>query len=136
MKDAALSLRNIIKIAFQKSSELPWPPTASELYRRADTLLPEELDKFLTFVLSGDRDSDADAKTKRLVLSIGQDLCRAVTDGEWKLPKHILLCATVRHLYRSSKLTSILHRLGHCESYKFGLELETAMAKAIYHHRG
>ena len=60
-----------------------------------------------------------------------QDLCRAVTSGEWKLPKHILLCASIRHLYKSKKLINILNRLGHSESYDFGLELETAMAKAI-----
>ena len=60
-----------------------------------------------------------------------QDLCRAVTNVEWKLPKHILLCASIRHLYKSKKLINILNRLGHSESYDFGLELETAMAKAI-----
>lgn len=64
-------------------------------------------------------------------LSIGEDLCRAVTNGQWKLSKHMFLCTTVRHLYRSKQLTMILNRLGHCESYDFGLELETAMAKAL-----
>lgn len=60
-----------------------------------------------------------------------QDICRAVTKGTWKLPKHILLCTTIRHLYRSRQLTTILSRLGHCETYDFGLELETALAKAL-----
>ena len=60
-----------------------------------------------------------------------QDICRAVTKGEWKLSKNILLCTTVRHLYRSKQLTTILSRLGHCETYDFGLELETALAKAL-----
>ena len=64
-------------------------------------------------------------------MSIAQDICRVVTDGEWKLPKHILLCTTIRHLYRSKQLTTILNRLGHSESYDFGLELETAQAKAV-----
>ena len=54
-----------------------------------------------------------------------------MTNGEWKLPKHILLCSTIRHLYRSKQLTNILHRLGHSESYDFGLKVETAMADAI-----
>ena len=45
--------------------------------------------------------------------------------------KHILLCTTIRHLYHSKQLTSILHKPGHSESYDFGLELETAMTKAI-----
>ena len=37
----------------------------------------------------------------------------------------------MRHLYRSKLLTTILVRLGHCETYDFGLELETAIAKAL-----
>ena len=37
----------------------------------------------------------------------------------------------MRHLYRSKLLTTILARLGHCETYDFGLELETAIAKAL-----
>ena len=54
-----------------------------------------------------------------------------MTNGEWKLPKNILLCSTIRHLYRSKQLTNILHRLGHSESHDFGLEVETALAEAI-----
>ena len=65
------------------------------------------------------------------IYSIGQDICRAASQGRWKLSKHVLICVTLRHLYRSKQLTTILNRLGHCESYSFGLELETAMAKAI-----
>ena len=60
-----------------------------------------------------------------------QDICHAVTSGRWKLPKHILLCTTIRHLYRNRQLTTILNRLGHCETYDFGLELETALADAL-----
>ena len=58
-------------------------------------------------------------------------MCRAATKGEWKFSKHILLCATARHLYRNKQLITILSRLGHCESYGFGLVLETALAKAL-----
>ena len=57
-----------------------------------------------------------------------QDICRAVTKGEWKLSK---LCTTIGHMYRSKQLTTILSRLGHCETYDFSLELETALAKAL-----
>ena len=38
---------------------------------------------------------------------------------------------SLRHLYRSKLLTAILARLGHCETYDFGLELETAISKAL-----
>lgn len=37
----------------------------------------------------------------------------------------------VRPLYHSKQLTTILHKLSHSESYDLGLELETAVAKAI-----
>ena len=50
---------------------------------------------------------------------------------EWNLSKHILLSTTVRHLHSSKQLTTILSRLRHCETYVFGLELETALAKAL-----
>jgi hypothetical protein len=43
----------------------------------------------------------------------------------------MLLCVTVRHLFSSKQLTKILHRLGHSETYDFGLEMETALAKAL-----
>ena len=88
--------------------------------------------KFLFLVIAGTSEAgERSEKTKRLALSIGQDLCRAVTHGEWKLPKHILLCSTIQHMYRINQLTTIINRLGHSESYAFALELETAMNKAI-----
>ena len=38
---------------------------------------------------------------------------------------------TIRHLYRSKQLTTLLNRLGHHESHSFSAELETAIAKAL-----
>ena len=67
----------------------------------------------------------------RLIGSIGQDICRATTRGQWKLPKHIFLCITLRHLFRSKDLTTLMNRFGHCESYSFSLEVETVIAKAL-----
>ncbi|XP_068233918.1 uncharacterized protein [Palaemon carinicauda] len=117
---------------FHESTPLPWPPTADELDARAsEEYLPTELMKFLSTLLVDEVVVEKSEKCQRLVLSIAQDICRAVTKGEWKLPKHILLCSTIRHLYRSKQLTNILHRLGHSESYDFGLEVETALAEAI-----
>ena len=60
-----------------------------------------------------------------------QDICRGVTRREWNLSEHILLCTIVRHLYSSKQLTAVFSRLRHCENYVFGLELETALAKAL-----
>ena len=42
----------------------------------------------------------------------------------------ILVKKTIRHVYRS-KQTNILNQLCHCESYFFGVELETAIAKTL-----
>ena len=114
-----------------------------------DEVLPSELETFLNYVVSGDAKMDKGDKMKRIgqviicflvyvnLISLTfsfprtkmwshyiQDICRAATNGEWKLPKHILLCTTVHHLYRSKLLTTILARLGHCKTYDFGLELE------------
>lgn len=95
-----------------------------------DKVIPRTLDIFFSLVVSGvPRALSEDAE--RLIYSIGQDLCRAVSSGEWKLPKHIILCMTLRHLYRSKQLLMLLSRLGHCETYNFSLELETAVAEAL-----
>ena len=131
-EDVALYLRSIIQRAFNESKMQPWPPSADDLQNSSEDGICAELAQFLSLVISGDEESGKKCvKTMRIVQSIGQDICRAVTNGEWKLPKHILLSTTVRHLYRSRKLTTILNRLGHCESYDFTLELETAIAQAI-----
>ena len=132
-QDVALLLRvrGLILRAFKESKDLPWPPTANDMELNAESLLPPDLVRFLSLVMAGKEDTDMSEKTKRLVFSIGQDMCRVVSEGEWKLPKHILLCMTVRHLFRSKQLTTILHRLGHSQNYSFGLELETAQAKAL-----
>ena len=106
---------------------LPWLPTANDLDLNLNEQPPKELIKFIHIVLGGTESEIKCEKTERLVYSIGQDLCRAVTDGEWKLLKYILLCATVCHMYKSRQLTTIFNKLGHCESYDFGLELETAL---------
>lgn len=130
-QEVAFLLRGIMLKAYKASKELPWPPTADDIELSFKNVLPKELLRFLNIVIAGKEEIETSEKMNRLVFSIGQDLCRAVTDGKWKLPKHILLCLTVRHLFRSKQLTTILNRLGHSENYEFGLELETALAKAI-----
>ena len=127
ISDIALMLRSAIQRGFQESKALPWPPTPDNL---ATVDIPQELITFLNIVIARKPNVSSD-KVHRLVLSIGQDFCRCVTGGDLKLPKHVFLCMTVRHLYRSKHLATILNTLGHCQSYDFGLELETAMAKAL-----
>lgn len=38
---------------------------------------------------------------------------------------------TLRHLFRSKSITTLINRLGHCESYTYSIELETALANSI-----
>ena len=38
-----------------------------------------------------------------IVFAIELNLCRAVSEAEWKLPKHVLLCVSVKHLFRSAQ---------------------------------
>ena len=116
LRDAGLELRRIIQQAFKDSTVHDIP----------DPWLPDELHTFLNYIFDG-QNNNKNMKTYHLILSIGQDICRAVTSGQCRLPKHILLCTTIRHLYRSRQLTNILSRLGHCKSYAFGLELDTAL---------
>lgn len=107
LQEAALTLHSHIIKAFKDSEELPWPPTAQELDAvKMDELLPEHLVQFLRAVVTGTQEVDKCEKTQRLVYSITQDVCRAATRGQWKLPKHILLCATLRHLYHSKQVSN------------------------------
>ena len=47
------------------------------------------------------------------------------------MPKHILLCMTLRHMFRSKELLTLINKFGHCEGYNFSLALEAAIAKAV-----
>ena len=129
VREVALLMRGIIMKSFRDSKELPWPPSANDLEITSE-VLPNQLMKFLSIVIDKQVISSSD-QSNRLVMSIGQDICRAVTHGEWKLPKHILLCMTLRHLYRSKLLLTLLNRFGHCESNCFAMELEYAVDTAL-----
>lgn len=72
-EDVALLLHDTIKKTFRESKSLPWPPTADDLeVTSLDDLLPSDLMKFLTLIISGDADIKKCEKTRRLVLSISQ----------------------------------------------------------------
>ena len=128
VKEVALSLRNDIFSAYAASEALPWPPTAHQLEESVE-VLPGSIAKFLGILFIGSN-VDGSTRVNRLIQSIGQDLCRATTSGQWKMPKHILLCMTLRHLFRSAELITLINRFGHCDNYSFSLELETALAEA------
>ncbi|GFR60927.1 hypothetical protein ElyMa_005417700 [Elysia marginata] len=70
-------------------------------------------------------------RAERLVRSMAEDICFNVTPGQWKMPKHLLLGMTVRHLTGSFQVINILNRFGHCASHSTLLELETAMCDSV-----
>ena len=132
LKGTTKYLRDSIRSAFRKSKEMTWSLTLEDVKKLASEPLPEELQRFLSLVFSGiEPEMVPDDRTKRFIYSIGQDGCHSISQGQWKLAKHILICITIRHFYRSKQLTTILNRLCHCESYSFGIKLKTAMAYAL-----
>jgi len=85
------------------------------------SVVPNLLDRFLRLVLSG---SNTPTPTiSHLVNSIGQDICRAVTRGQWKL------VMSLRHLFRSAELIVLLNRLGHTEKYCFLLLSQVLLSR-------
>ena len=62
----------------------------------SEEFLPQWFIRFLNLVTAGKEDVGSS-----LVFSIEQNLCRAVSEAEWKLPKHVLLRVSVKHLFRS-----------------------------------
>ena len=127
IKDVGNLMHNKIAEFHEKSPDIKWPLTPKDL---ENLEIPEDLTKLLSYIICG-KNSPTSPRVHRLVYSIGQDICRASTNGEWKLRKHIMLVMSLRHLFRSKGLINLLHRLGHCESYEFSLELETALAEAV-----
>lgn len=113
-----------------EGSSLSWPTTAKYL-NNLNLSLSEKLYQFLTSLLTENKQVYTTPKVARLVNSIGQDICRAVTNGSWKLSKDILLCMPLRHWFRSAEITTLLNRLGHSETNSFSIELETPITIAV-----
>lgn len=61
----------------------------------AENLLPSDLIRFLKIVVAGKDDVQTSGKIKRLVISVGKDLCHVMSEGKW-----MFLCVT--YFYASS----------------------------------
>lgn len=128
IEEAALVLRRTILDAHKGTPGMPWPPSKDFLLGD-DIQIPPLLQDFLTVLIAGGK--TAGAKKAKVVQSISQDLCKATTRGQWMMPKHLLLGMTIRHLTGSAEIVTIVNRFGHCASYSYLLELETAMCDSI-----
>ena len=130
IEEAALILRRHILDAKNSSGDIPFPPTASWLL--SDQREPPHLLKdFLSHLVTGNPKHKISAKSLRFINSCSQDICYATTNGQWEMPKHILLAMTVHHLTGSAQIITLLNRLGHCQSYTRTLELETALCNSV-----
>ena len=130
VEEAAMILRRHITESKKVAAEMPYPPTASWLMseeRQPPTLLRD----FLSNLVAGKSKEKLSAKALRFVSSCSQDICFATINGQWAMPKHILLAMTIHHLTGSAEIISLLNRYGHCQSYTRTLELETAMCNIV-----
>lgn len=130
LAESAMLLRRYIFDARRQSCTMPWPPSSEWLLSDARKP-PDMLINFIVHLISGKSDKYMNAKTKRCATSFSEDICYATTNGEWLMPKHILLPMTVRHLTGNAELITILNRYGHAQSYVRTMELETAMCNAV-----
>ena len=95
-----------------QSGDMPWRQSSSWLLSNK-RLPPFLLEEFLSFVISGKPQKNASRKSSRKIHSTAQDICYVATNGEWVMPKHVLLPMTVHHLPGSAQLVTILNRFGH-----------------------
>ena len=130
LKRLHMILRRHILNARRNSCVMPFPPTASCLSSQ-EREPPALLQQFLSLLLSGNSKDKLSAKSLRSVNSCSQDTSYATTNGQWEIPKHILLAMTVHHLTGSAQIITMLNRFGHCQSYSRTLELETAMCNSV-----
>ena len=93
--------------------------------------VPDIVAQFLSIVIYGKLVTPDDQNKIRTINSIGQDICRAVTNGRWKLPKHISLAMALYHMFRNKELLILMSRFGYCENYSFIMELLTAMETSL-----
>ncbi len=130
LQRAASILRRDIKEGFGKTSSLPWPPSADFLQSNS-ICLPQSVTDFLAQVISGKSLCQSSDKAQLLAKSFSEDLCSAVTQGRWTMPKHVLLGMSLRHLTGSAIAITMINRYGHCQSYAKILELDTALAYQV-----
>lgn len=62
---------------------------------------------------------------------IDQDILHLATHGRVKIPKHVGLAMSIRHLTASKQLITILNRMGHCSLYDEIEAIDTSLAMEI-----
>lgn len=114
----------------------PWPPTAEDLnVTEAQTVVPLELYNLVSWIIGATEEPTLEhfvniADDLHLkVLSVCQDIVYLASKGRKQTPKSLCLGLTVRHLTGSSRIVSLLNKLGHCASWDTVLSLDTSLAQ-------
>ena len=109
----------------QATTPTPWPchPAHTKIF-----FIPAQLEQFLVGLLTGDPDTNNQThRVTTLVSSFSQDMVYAVTCGQHKPPKHILLPYAVKTLTGNVELIRTLNKFGHGVSYSQLEENDTAL---------
>jgi hypothetical protein len=130
LQHAASILRRDVKEGFSKTSNMPWPPSAEFLQSKCN-FVPQSVTDFLAQVISGKSLCQSSDKAQLLAKSFSEDLCSAVTQGRWTMPKHVLLGMSLSHLTGSAIAITMLNRYEYCQSYSKLLKLYTAQAYQV-----
>ena len=101
------------------------------------SIIPDSLYQLLRCIISNDQVlevSPPECRNKadeRKIVMIAQDIVHCATHSHIKMPKHVSLAMSVRHLTGSKQLISMLSRMGHCVSYDDVEAMDTSLAKEI-----
>ncbi|XP_034082274.1 uncharacterized protein LOC117552764 [Gymnodraco acuticeps] len=123
----------------------PWPPTSENVnVTESQTVVPIGLYNLLSWIIGAteeptlDHYVNIDDDVHLKVLSVCQDIVYLASKGRKQTPKSLALGLTVRHLTGSSRIVSLLNRLGHCASWDTVLSLDTSLAQLtlveVSHH--
>ena len=100
----------------------------------AKALLPKSLYWLIRWIVTGEQFSDhlpssaSNSTDERKIIMTGQDLIHCTTHARVKLPKHVGLAMSIKHLTGSKQLITLLNRMGHCSSYEEIEQVETSLA--------
>lgn len=120
---ASSQIREVIRIDTKPTA---WPCHPSDLSNAVE--MPTQLHRFLVGLLTGNpQNENPSERVSNLIQPFGQDLIYAVTCGQHKPPKHVLLPYAVKTLTGNTEIIRILNKSGHGMSYTQLEENDTAL---------
>jgi hypothetical protein len=130
--ETAMMLRT--KVKSHPGLQVEWPPNADDFCpSEIEKVIPVEVYNLLawstrlTDEVIGDKFVNLNSDAHRKLVSIAQDLLALATDAKF-MPKRLGLALTVMHRTGSTRLVSLLNKLGHTVSVSTLKRFETALA--------